>query len=72
MTYLSSASKPIGDNKIDHTPWLSKPEPDVTWGEGGIDDWGWTTQPALGSEPETTSKTTNRKPATSPTGRSNP
>jgi hypothetical protein len=20
-------------------------EPDVTWGEGGVDDWGWNTSP---------------------------
>jgi hypothetical protein len=22
-----------------------KPESDVTWGVGGIDDWGWTREP---------------------------
>jgi hypothetical protein len=22
--------------------WDGGPEPDVTWGHGGIDDWGWT------------------------------
>jgi len=21
--------------------WRGDSEPDVTWGEGGIDDWGW-------------------------------
>ena len=29
------------------------PEPDVTWGQGGIDDWGWTAWP-VGTEPLTT------------------
>lgn len=28
-------------------------EPDVTWGRGGIDDWGWTgIEPALGRDSE--------------------
>jgi hypothetical protein len=22
--------------------WSDEPAPDVTWGPGGIDDWGWT------------------------------
>jgi hypothetical protein len=22
--------------------WDAEPRPDVPWGEGGIDDWGWT------------------------------
>jgi hypothetical protein len=30
-----------------------RPEPDVTWGRGGIDDWGWT------AEPPTEHSTTN-------------
>jgi hypothetical protein len=24
---------------------VSDAEPDVTWGRGGIDDWGWSTEP---------------------------
>jgi hypothetical protein len=33
----------------------SCPEPDVTWGEGGIDDWGWTaTFAAAEAEPPRT------------------
>ncbi len=40
--------KPQESLKADHiglnsTP-DSTPEPDVTWGQGGIDDWGWQVQ----------------------------
>jgi hypothetical protein len=32
--------------------WDSGPEPDVTWGRGGIDDWGWASEePGPSSEP---------------------
>ena len=30
-------------SRLNSTP-DSTPEPDVTWGQGGIDDWGWQTQ----------------------------
>jgi hypothetical protein len=31
--------------------WEGGVEPDVTWGSGGIDDWGWTSIACAGVEP---------------------
>jgi hypothetical protein len=41
------------------TIWDAESQPDVAWGDGGIDDWGWTAQ-ASSSE-------TDRPPASSST-----
>ncbi len=39
--------------------WDDNSAPDVHWGKGGIDDWGWTAQES--------SSETNRPPASSST-----
>lgn len=33
-------------SRLNSTP-NGTPEPDVTWGKGGIDDWGWQAQAAV-------------------------
>lgn len=43
--------------------WLDTPEPDVTWGKGGIDNWGWQ---ALAVVPTPTPPTTAPNPSIPP------
>jgi hypothetical protein len=38
-------SSPNPNSTSHRANWHYGPEPDVTWGLGGIDDWGWTSQP---------------------------
>ncbi|MGA9876799.1 MAG: hypothetical protein WBQ21_13435 [Solirubrobacteraceae bacterium] len=42
-----------------HSVWDWEPIPDVPWGEGGIDDWGWIAQaPSSSRDAQLDSSTT--------------
>jgi len=53
--------KPITPFALDpRSVWDWEPMPDVPWGEGGIDDWGWKAEvPSSSRDPHLDSSTTH-------------
>lgn len=42
-----------------HSVWDWEPYPDVVWGPGGIDDWGWTAHEPRSSNQRPTAPSSN-------------
>lgn len=60
----SEAGQPTAEHRSLKTSavasvWDWEPEPDVVWGSGGIDDWGWTAH-----EPRSSTNVPSRPQAT--------
>jgi hypothetical protein len=47
---MPNLSRVTTDSPTDSIP--ADTEPDVTWGRGGIDDWGWTTDAESNADPD--------------------